>query len=27
VVFEEIHGIREDGRPRKNYYGKESVGI
>lgn len=27
VVFEEIHGIREDGGPRKNYYAKESVGI
>jgi iodotyrosine deiodinase len=27
VVFEEIHGTRPDGGPRKNYYGKESVGI
>lgn len=27
VVFEEVHGIRPDGGPRKNYYGKESVGI
>lgn len=27
VVFEEVHGIREDGGPRKNYYAKESVGI
>ncbi|MEZ5063623.1 MAG: nitroreductase family protein [bacterium] len=27
VVFEEVHGIREDGSPRKNYYVKESVGI
>ncbi len=27
VVFEEIHSIREDGSPRKNYYVKESVGI
>jgi nitroreductase len=27
VVFEEVHGIHEDGTPRKNYYVKESVGI
>jgi nitroreductase len=27
VVFEEIHGVRPDGSPRKNYYVKESVGI
>jgi len=27
VVFEEVHGVRPDGGPRKNYYGKESVGI
>jgi nitroreductase len=27
VVFEEIHGITEDGGVRKNYYVKESVGI
>ena len=27
VVFEEVHGIRNDGAPRKNYYVKESVGI
>jgi nitroreductase len=27
VVFEEVHGVREDGGPRKNYYVKESVGI
>ena len=27
VVFEEIHGVRDDGSPRKNYYVKESVGI
>ncbi len=27
VVFEEVHGVHPDGRPRKNYYGKESVGI
>ncbi len=27
VVFEEVHGVREDGSPRKNYYVKESVGI
>ena len=27
VVFEEVHGVRPDGRPRKNYYVKESVGI
>jgi nitroreductase len=27
VVFEEVHGRKEDGSPRKNYYVKESVGI
>jgi iodotyrosine deiodinase len=27
VVFEEIHGFHADGRPRKNYYVRESVGI
>lgn len=27
VLFEEVHGVRPDGGPRKNYYGKESVGI
>lgn len=27
VVFEEVHGVRPDGGPRKNYYVKESVGI
>lgn len=27
VVFEEVHGVQADGRPRKNYYVKESVGI
>jgi len=27
VVFEEVHGVAEDGSPRKNYYVKESVGI
>ncbi|MEE8143123.1 MAG: nitroreductase family protein [Planctomycetota bacterium] len=27
VLFEEIHGIHEDGCVRKNYYVKESVGI
>ncbi len=27
VVFEEVHGVRADGSPRKNYYVKESVGI
>jgi iodotyrosine deiodinase len=27
VVFEELHGIYPDGRVRKNYYTKESVGI
>jgi nitroreductase len=27
VVFEEVHGLRDDGGPRKNYYVKESVGI
>ncbi len=27
VVFEELHGVDSDGRPRKNYYVKESVGI
>ena len=27
VVFEEVHGITEDGRVRKNFYVKESVGI
>jgi len=27
VVFEEVHGVREDGGPRRNYYVKESVGI
>src|SRR5262249_24611031 len=27
VVFEEIHGVTPDGRPRKNFYVKESVGI
>jgi nitroreductase len=27
VVFEEVHGFRPDGTPRKNYYVKESVGI
>jgi nitroreductase len=27
VVFEEVHGLTADGRPRKNYYVKESVGI
>jgi nitroreductase len=27
VVFEEVQGLRPDGKPRKNYYVKESVGI
>ena len=27
VVFEEIHGVNDDGSRRKNYYVKESVGI
>lgn len=27
VVFEEIHGFHADGRPRKNYYVRESVGL
>jgi nitroreductase len=27
VVFEEVHGLTDDGGPRKNYYVKESVGI
>lgn len=27
VVFEELHGVGLDGRKRKNYYPKESVGI
>jgi nitroreductase len=27
IVFEEVHGIRDDGSPRENYYVKESVGI
>ncbi|MCA9707353.1 MAG: nitroreductase family protein [Myxococcales bacterium] len=27
VVFEEIHGHFPDGRPRKNYYVRESVGL
>jgi nitroreductase len=27
VVCEEVHGFHADGRPRKNYYVKESVGI
>jgi nitroreductase len=27
VVFEEIHSLRPDGKPAKNYYVKESVGI
>lgn len=27
VVFEELHGHHSDGRKRKNYYVKESVGI
>ena len=27
VVFEEVQGVAGDGRPRKNYYVKESVGI
>jgi len=27
VVFEEVHGWKDDGSPRKNYYVKESVGI
>jgi nitroreductase len=27
VVFEEVSGVNEDGRARKNYYVKESVGI
>jgi nitroreductase len=27
VVFEEHHGLTPEGRPRKNYYVKESVGI
>ncbi len=27
VVFEEVHGITPDGRARKNFYVKESVGI
>lgn len=27
VVFEEIHGIEDDGSKRKNYYVRESVGI
>ena len=27
VVFEEVHGFTPEGKPRKNYYVKESVGI
>ena len=27
VVFEELYSLAPDGRPRKNYYVKESVGI
>lgn len=27
VLFEEIHGVEEDGAVRKNYYVKESVGL
>ncbi len=27
VVFEEVHGVSPDGRPIRNYYVKESVGI
>ncbi|MEM9487862.1 MAG: nitroreductase family protein [Myxococcota bacterium] len=27
VLFEEVHGLEEDGSQRKNYYVKESVGI
>lgn len=27
VVFEEVHGVAADGKPIKNYYVKESVGI
>lgn len=27
IVFEEVHGVDAAGRPRKNYYVKESVGI
>lgn len=27
VVFEEVHGVADDGSHRKNYYVKESVGI
>ena len=27
VVFEEAHGVRPNGQPRRNYYVKESVGI
>jgi nitroreductase len=27
TVFEEVSGVAPDGRPRKNYYVKESVGI
>ena len=27
ILFEEIHGVNEDGGVRKNYYTKESVGI
>lgn len=27
VVFEELYGVEPDGRKRKNYYPKESVGI
>ncbi len=27
VLFEELHGVEDDGKVRKNYYVKESVGI
>lgn len=27
VVFEQVHGLRPDGSPRKHYYARESVGI
>lgn len=27
VVFEEVHGSHPDGRPRKNFYVRESVGL
>lgn len=27
VVFEEVHGVQPDGRPRKNFYVRESVGL